>query len=230
MQIIYWHEYAAAITTVLTILAFTPQIFKVFKLKSGKTLSPTSFLVSYSGSVVLSIFSSIHSPFVWTTLIVDLTIAFLVMPILYFIFRDHFGKNKVKPLMALILLINISVVIIFILTRVGTIPTGLTKEGEMIMAIIGFSLTGFAFFPQTLMIIKNRQIGDYSMLLAITYGVAQSLNVVFWTGRQVVDHQDMMDYMPGLVLAGVSALIQFSTLLIVTIYKYQNKRAAKATR
>lgn len=217
-----YHNICAAITTVLTIVAFLPQIYKTLKSRSAKTLHPVSFIVSYSGSVILSIYSTLERPFVWTTLIVDLSISFLMLPIMFFIFK-HRLKHVWRYLFILIA-IDLFLVTFFAVTITDTWYIRVPHEATFPIAIVGFALTGFAFFPQTLMVIKNREIGDFSFLLAITYGIAQSLNVAFWLGTYLIDNDPILHWLPGLVLAGISALIQFTTITCVLVYKIQDRK------
>lgn len=220
------------IATVLGILMFLPQSYKVLRSKSAEGLSKTTFTIAAFGTVLWLVWSSSTEIIPIQAYIANIVIIFLMLPIVY-----HLYKSDKALLIGMLILFAAGVA----LSIVWIVPydnlVGVNENGDvihgvqtygvpkwlnMLLVIVAGASTSFGYIPQIIKLVKSKNAGELSPALSLLNALSNVLWALFW-GLQFPDtkHEEL----PGRIISmtfSISGLIINSTLTFL-YFHYKSK-------
>ena len=197
-----------------TLIMFFPQTVKVIKTKDTSTLSKKAFSISIFGAIMWVMLS----PFAHSLQagVANLVTLILLSPIVFYLWKDQ-KKIMIGLLVTMAIFFIVSVVFWFIQP---TLPLFLKY-----FFIIGAGLAvGFGLLPQTIKVIKTKELGSLSMYSALLILLANVTRLVYWSGKSYYETGDMI--ILGWLLVTfltIGFIIQIPVLYIFFKSKMKNK-------
>ena len=169
-----WYEILGWIATVVAVFMYAPQTIKVLKNKSAH-VSKIAFIIIAFGCSIWAIFTPLQDSI--QGYVTNSLIMILMTPILWYLFPKNWKLLIPMYLwMGTTILIGLSFLFFDIKVHVSL------KYSFVIVA--GMS-TGFAMLPQTIRIIKNKKIQDYSAIAGVLISLANLMWVVYWGAKSM---------------------------------------------
>lgn len=202
-QIIGW------IAASLSMILFIPQVIRILKEKNVNGLSFVSYSVLTVGThmwILMGAMTSLVQP-----MVTNLFIGVLLMPFFYF-----FIKNKA---------ILISVYAVMVLSFATSLAIFFVSSFEissaidLVVTIIAGSGTSFAFFPQTLRVVKTKETGNISLATTIIMMVSNSVWVIYWVLSMMINVQ--LSVIFALIFSAIAAIMQMPVAYVMFAKKFK---------
>lgn len=206
MNVIGW------IATILAIVMYAPQSWKVLKHKKADGISKPTFLLVSFGTIVWIIAAPLGNS--WQGWSANVVISILMISILYFVFKDK--KIIFWAIVATIVAV-IAVSIFFWTDRNIDTPVWVSI---LFVTLAGIFLSS-ALAPQAYKVIKEKKIGEFSLLSTLLVIINNILWTTYWLMKAITDSNDDLAYNIIALIGSALPLIMPSLILIIN---YKNNR------
>lgn len=201
---------------------YAPQTFKIIKTKDSKGLSVVTFSLAAFGNGMWLLYTSSLGDFTNTCSgwAVNIIIEILMLPIVFFIFRD-------KPYHRYIIYLwFIATTAISLWWNLAFDKNTIPGYVSIILVCFAGGVTSFGFVPQIIKILKTKTVGNLSLLLVLLYGIVNGLWTIYWTLNIV--HDSSSDKVPSemisAILDAIGFFVQFFLGFLVVKYRKKAKQ------
>lgn len=203
------------IGVVLSIVMYTPQTYKVIKHKNAKGIAKFTFLIITFGTGMWIVSAPLASS--WQGWSSNFIISFLMIPILYFVFKD---QQKIFYAVICFLISTWVISSVFWWTNLHV-----NFVISIILIITAGGSSSASLIPQIIKLFKEKKVGEFSILSTLLMLIANALWTCYWTLEiTITTKEEMWKNIVALMGTAPWLVTTFIILYFVMNQKYKSSK------